>query len=105
MDQNLLAQYNILFHIALESTKNGSTTWILKSLIESPNCIVVAYDTKAADHLKRKYYDLLNKASWWKKLKWRLFGRAVPRFESMGNFRQLKGYRQPIIFDNSCFIR
>lgn len=79
----------------------GSTTWILKAAVNNPNCIIIGYNDEYCEELKLKYFDLLRKENFFKRLKWKIFGRKHPKFLSV-NKKNIRGYRLPIIFDNSA---
>lgn len=84
------------------SRRSGNTTWILKSAIENPNCIIVAYNKSYAKDLEREYNRLLKKSIWYKRIIWYFQKRRKPLFVS-DNF-DFRGYNLPVIFDNSCFL-
>jgi hypothetical protein len=86
--------------IAERYRQNGNSTWIIKSAIENPECIILTYNKASADDMKDNYFAMLEAAHWTKKLKWWLFGRKHPKFLSISS--NLDGYKLPIIFDNSA---
>ncbi len=86
--------------IAERYRQNGNTTWIIKSAIENPECIVLAYNAENAKSIKERYFQMLEQSHWLKKLKWKVFGRKHPEFLSKNT--DLNGYNLPIIFDNSA---
>lgn len=85
--------------IAEKYRQNGNSTWILRSAIENPECIIVAYDNTCAQGLKDEYFYMLENSHWLKKLKWEIYGRKHPVFLSLKD--DLSNYKLPIIFDNS----
>lgn len=87
---------------AISCRQTGSTTWILKSAIKRPNCIIVSRNMETALHLDYAYSKLLNEQPWYKKLRWKICGRKNPKFVSIDyNFR---ANRLPVIFDNSALL-
>lgn len=91
-----------LTHIVHNTRQTGNTTWILKSAIKNPKCVIVAINESYAKDLEKKYYKLLSNVWWGQKLWWKWFGRQHPKFMSMRN--RFEGIRLPIIFDNSCMV-
>lgn len=82
--------------------QKGNSTWIVKSAIKNPNCVIVAHDSACAYDLKCLYYSLLKKQPFYKKIIWKLFGRSHPRFMSIEN--DFRGINLPVIFDNSALF-
>jgi len=82
-------------------TRNtGNTTWILKAAIKQPNCIIVSKSKRDAEYLEWKYFQILSKSAWYKKLWWKWFGRKHPKFLSLYN--DFRGLGLPVIFDNGA---
>jgi len=88
--------------IVLTTRRTGNTTWILKSAVKTPDCIIVCKTLRHAKELEKEYFRMLQKSSWWLKLKWNLFGRNHPHFWGVDS--QFKGYNLPVIFDNSALF-
>ena len=89
-----------LVNIIEQHRQNGNTTWLAKAAIENPKCIILAHDDNCAKEIEDKYYDLLDEASFLKRLKWKIFGREHPKFLSKN--AKLDEYNLPIILDNSA---
>lgn len=89
--------------IVLNTRRTGNTTWILNAAINEPNCIIIAKNEQHANDLRKRYYDLLMKQPWYKKIYWNFFGKAHPRFMSINNRSGFAGYKIPVIFDNGTF--
>jgi hypothetical protein len=87
---------NTLFGIVNENRQCGNTTWILKSAIENPECIILCYNMRNAKELENKYFHMLEERSIDRK------GRKHPKFLSKNS--DLKGYKLPVIFDNSALF-
>jgi hypothetical protein len=79
--------------------QNGNSTWILKSAIENPKCIIVSYNKANAEGLKLKYFEMLKNLPWWKRWKHKVY----PKFLSLND--NFDGYNLPIIFDNSALFQ
>lgn len=93
---------NKIDEIVLRTRKTGNTTWLLKSAIENPDCIIVSRSMQEAKELEKRYNSLLQTSSWYKKLWWLMVKRKNPKFVSL-DFR-FEGYNTPVIFDNSSFL-
>ena len=78
----------------------GSTTWIIRAAVETPDCIIVSKDSLSAKELERQYFEMIKKSPWYRKLRWILFGRNHPKFLTVNS--RFEGLRLPIIFDNSA---
>jgi hypothetical protein len=89
-----------LVDIVENHRQNGNSTWLVKAAIENPECIILVHDANCAKELESHYYYLLDKAGFFKKLKWKLLGRKHPKFLSKN--ANLDGYNLPIILDNSA---
>ena len=89
-----------LQEIIRKTRASGNTTWILKSAIQNPNCIIVARNSQQAKCLEQAYKRLLLKNAWYKKLWWKLVGRKSPKFVSL-DFK-FENHRLPVIFDNGA---
>jgi hypothetical protein len=97
---------NKITEIVLLTRRTGSSTWILKSCISNPECIVVCADKERAQYMEMQYRDLLYKSPWYLKLKWYFFGRKNPRFVSV-QYDPNNIFRRndlPVIFDNSALL-
>jgi len=88
--------------IIYNTRRTGNTTWILKSAIKYPNCIIISKNKRQSTYLEKRYYQLLQYEKWYKKLYWKWFGRKTPRFLTINN--NFRGYNLPIIFDNGTFF-
>ena len=100
--QNYYDDMNRLQEIVRDTRQTGSTTWILKSAIKNPECIIVCRNMQQAKGLERKYNKMLSDVWLGKKLWWKLFGRKQPKFLSIrSNFR---GFGLPVIFDNASIV-
>ncbi len=88
--------------IAERYRQNGNSTWIIKSAVENPECIIIAYNANSARDLEEEYFHMLKQSNWLKKLKWRFLGRKHPKFLSKSS--NLDGYKLPIIFDNGALF-
>lgn len=80
----------------------GNTRWILMAAIKNPNCIIVVNSKKYANDLSNRYFRMLEDEPFYKRIIWKIFGRKHPKFMSIHD--DLRGFKQPIIFDNSVFI-
>ena len=85
---------------------SGNTTWILKSAINNPNCIIVTKSLQHKEDLQYAYNRLLYKETWYKKLFRKFKKHSVPKIVTVDDFvnkspmyRDIKN-RIPIIFDN-----
>jgi hypothetical protein len=92
---------NKIEEIVLRTRRTGNTTWLLKSAIENPDCIIVSRTMRQAKELEKRYNSLLQTSSWYKKLWWKIVKRKKPKFVSL-DFR-FEGLKTPVIFDNSSF--
>lgn len=91
-----------ILEIIDQNRGKGNTIWLLKSAINNPNIVIVCIDLKHCQYLKNNYFKLLKKEPWYRKLKWKLFGRKHPLFKSINeNFR---GISKPIVFDNGTLL-
>jgi len=84
---------------------NGSTMWIVKSAIVNPDCVIVAPSTKHMMYLRELYYETINLFEDFRGL-YEANGNKEPLFVTTLNWKEkiVGRERQPIIFDNSCFI-
>ena len=80
----------------------GNTSWILKSALNNPECIIVVGTTGELHALNREYEKLINNSPWYKKIYWTLTKRSYPKFTTVDNV--IPGDKLPLIFDNSCFV-
>ncbi len=85
-----------------QSRRTGNTTWILKSAVNNPNCVIVVNNQRYAKDLEHLYNNMLLLSPWYKRVYWSFFGRGVPQFVSISS--DFRGYNKPIIFDNSSLI-
>jgi len=87
-------------NIVIQTRRFGSTTWILKSAIKNPKCVIVCKDMHHAMMLEQMYHKMLLNEWWGKKLWWKLFPKDNPKF--LGLSSNFIGLGLPIIFDNSA---
>lgn len=84
----------------------GSTNWILKGAIINEQVIIVCKDGRCKDDLRRKYHQMR------RDFYYQLIGSAPPQsdrnwpmFITVAEYdTRTRGYRVPIVFDNSCFF-
>lgn len=88
--------------IVVSNRQKGNTTWILKSAMKNPNCIIVTSNKTNSYELKSMYFAFLKAQPLYKKIIRRLIGKKNPIFKSIDD--DLRGYNLPIIFDNSALI-
>ena len=91
-----------LKEIIITTRRSGNTSWILNSVYDRPECIVVSKNMQQAKCMQKKYNDLLDKKSWLTRLKWRLFGRKKPKFVPLSYNFDVDDV--PVIFDNGAFL-
>ncbi len=87
--------------IVCKTRRTGNTDWILKSAIKQPNCIIVSKNGQQLKILEKRYFFLLSKSAWYKKLYWKWFGRKHPKFVTTDS--KFESFSLPIIFDNGSF--
>jgi len=87
--------------IIITTRGTGNTTWILKSAIMQPNCVIVSKNRSQSFLLEKNYLEIFSEQKWCKKLYWKLFINKSPKFMSIE--QNFKGLKLPIIFDNGCF--
>ena len=95
----MIEEYFSLRNIVFHTRKTGNTTWILKSAIKYPNCVIVAHSMQYAQELEKQYFNMLAESPWHRKLYWKIFGRKHPKFTSINS--RFEGTKLPVIFDNS----
>lgn len=84
----------------------GSSNWILKGAIINEQVIIVCKDGRCKDDLRRKYHQMR------RDFYYQLIGSAPPQsdrnwpmFITVAEYdTRIRGYRVPIVFDNSCFF-
>jgi len=82
----------------------GSTTWILKSAIKQPKCVIVSRNLDHSRQLENRYFNMLSKSVWYMKLYWKWFGREHPKFIPIHNSNAFYGLDLPVIFDNGAIL-
>lgn len=95
--------------IAKATRGRSSSTYLLQSAIQNPKVILVYWDVKTAGYFRKIYLEMLDeslKKSWWRRLLLKFYTPTVnpndmPIFASLS--ADLRGYKRPIVFDNSCF--
>jgi hypothetical protein len=85
------------------SRGTGNTSWILKSALENPDCIIVAGHHRSKEWLKEKYIHLFNQQSWFNRVLHKLRNKPHPLFVTKSEYARIRGMRKPVILDNSCF--
>jgi len=88
--------------IVNQTRRTGNTTWIIKSAIKNPNCVIVSKNKRESKLLKQKYIRMLSNDSLFQKLKWEIFGRKQPIFLTIND--SYRGFNLPIIFDNNALL-
>jgi hypothetical protein len=104
-----------LMQEAYYTTRNaGYTTMMLRASMYNPDCVIVTRDEKTRDWVEKEwqrvYMDLFANRSWKKRIitKILIFFNILkvptkrPTFKSLR--QNLRGYKGPIFFDNSCFM-
>ena len=92
---------NQITEIVESNRRYGSTTWILKSALQNPNCLIISRDMNISDRIKQTYNKMYFEVFFLKRLFWKLMKRKTPVFTSLSN--HIHGYARPIVFDNRCF--
>ena len=88
---------NKIEEIIKQTRRSGNTTWILKSAILNPDCIIVC---GRPDLMEKMFKMHLLKSMWYTKLWWKLNGSKIPKFVALNyNFH---GINVPVIFDNGA---
>ena len=89
----------------LRARRTGYTTWMLKSAINNPDCIIVGANQQHCRHLEKRYYKLLKEESFFKKVLRRIKKTKNPTFISMrdGETHGLLG--KPRIYDNFALMK
>lgn len=81
------------------SRRSGSTTWILRSALKNPRCIIVFGSFDIALKAEKDYHRMKRNACWILKIKWFFKKPINPVFTSIKTVPE--GFDRPIIFDNS----
>jgi hypothetical protein len=105
---NQLSQDNCLINqlreICTTNRGAGISTWIIKSAIVNPHCVIVSKDERCSNDLKDTFFSLIN-TDIYRDL-YVMNGCQVPIFTTISRLSSVRGTIQtlPIIFDNSCFF-
>lgn len=90
--------------ICAQSRRKGSTDYLLRAAINDPNVTIVSITMSHSESMEQRYYQMLLKAPWYKRLHWFLAGRGKPIFTSLSIAEySTPALSRPLIFDNSCF--
>ena len=92
----------------------GYTTMMLRASMYQPDCVIVSRDAKISDWVEKEwqkvYMDLFANRSWKKRMITKILilfkilkvPTKRPTFKSLQ--QNLRGYKGPFFFDNSCFM-
>ena len=97
--------------IAKAARGGSSSTYLLQSAIQNPKVILVYWDKRTAEYFKEIYLEMVEesmKKSWWNRFLSKLYtptvkSKDMPIFASLS--ADLRGYRRPVVFDNSALIK
>lgn len=83
----------------------GSTDWILKGAILNGNVMIVSKNRRCSDELKNKYFHMKRDFYFQLTGSEPPVGDDSPIFITLDEYEtKIRGYRIPIVFDNSCFF-
>ena len=95
-----------LERIIHETRGSGNTTWILKSALHNPDCIIVCGNSDHARYMHSIYNDMINNSGFFRRLYWKYINRSRPLFVTPEYNFKGKGHllMKPVIFDNGGLL-
>lgn len=96
----------IISDLLISKRRLVHTDYMLRAAVNNPAVIIVCANEKQVGQLVKRYYQLIQEQTWYKRLWWRWTKRRSPVFTSIGNAqRATEGMYEPLMFDNLTLIQ